>query len=228
MLNIVITGGSRGIGKSISKYFSKRNNVINLSRTKVRLKNIKNIKCDISNFASVKKAFSKIKKIDVLINNAGITYYCKDDILNFDKIIDVNLKGCFYCCKYAIPLLLKSKNSSIINIASINSVLAFPNNPGYVSSKAAIVSLTRSLALDNGHKGLRVNSISPGYINDGIAKKSFLNSKARKVRISRMILKRFGRSEDLFGAIDFLISKNSSYITGQNIIIDGGWTVKGL
>ena len=106
--------------------------------------------------------------------------------------------------------------------------MAFPKNPGYISSKSGVVALTRSLALDYGRHGLNVNSISPGYINDGMAKKSYKNLKERKKRIDRMIINRFGEANDLFGVIDLLISNNSNYITGQDIVVDGGWLAKGF
>ena len=88
--------------------------------------------------------------------------------------------------------------------------------------------LTKALALDYGKLGIRVNSISPGYINSGMSKKSFQNKKKNLERKNRMIIKRWGTPKDLFGAIEFLISEKSSYITGQDIIVDGGWLAKGL
>lgn len=229
MKKLIFVGGSKGVGKELLNILSKQNyEIINLSRSKSKIKNILDIKCDISNLQSVKKAFDKIKNIDILINNSAISFYSKNKVANFNKIIDVNLKGIFYCCNFAIPKLIKNKKSIIINIGSINAYTAFPNNPGYVSSKAAIVSLTRSLALDYGKYGLRVNSISPGYLKEGMAKKSFINKNERKKRINRMILKRFGETKDLIGTIELLISEKSEYITGQDFVIDGGWLARGL
>ena len=228
MKNIVFVGGSRGIGKEIIKNLSKKNNLINLSRSKSNLKNVKDIRCDLSSFLSIKRAFKKIKKIDILINNASISSYSKNHLDNFNKIIDVNLKGIYYCCYFSIPKLLNNKQSVILNIGSINAYAAFPNNPGYVSTKAALLSLTRSLALDYGSKGLRANSISPGYLKEGMAKKSYINKTERKKRLNRMIIKRFGTHTDLIGLIELLIGEKSSYITGQDFIVDGGWIAKGL
>jgi NAD(P)-dependent dehydrogenase (short-subunit alcohol dehydrogenase family) len=116
----------------------------------------------------------------------------------------------------------------IINIASINAYVAFPNNLGYLASKFGVVGLKKSLALDYSKFGININSISPGYINTGMAKNSFLKLKERKKRTDRTILKRFGKPEDLFGTIDLLNSNKSSYITGQDFIIDGGWLSKGF
>jgi gluconate 5-dehydrogenase len=231
MKSVLITGASKGIGRYIALKLSKKHNVINLSRTPLnKKKNIKNILADISNYKILKKELSKLKKLDVLINNAGVTYHKKkNEVENFENIIKINLFGAFYCANILIPLLKKSKkNPVIINIASINAHQAFPKNPGYVSSKGGLVSLTRSLALDYGKYGIRSVSISPGYINSGIAKKSFKNIFLKKEREKRTILKRFGNNEDLLGIIELLISNKSKYITGQDIVIDGGWLAKGL
>ena len=228
--NIVITGASRGIGKKIADHLSLTDeyNIINISRKKNSNPKIQNLLCDISNYNQVKKAFKKIKTLDVLINNSGITKFSKNPINNFDQIIKTNLSGFFYCSYEAAKLLKKNKDSSIINISSINAYQAFPKNPGYVSSKGAIISLTKALALDFGELNIRVNSISPGYISDGMSKKSFRDSKKKKERINRMIIKRWGEASDLFGAIEYLISNKSSYVTGQDMVIDGGWIAKGL
>jgi NAD(P)-dependent dehydrogenase (short-subunit alcohol dehydrogenase family) len=228
MKKIVFVGGSKGLGKKLLQILSKKYDIINLSRSKAGVKNVLDIKCDISSYNSVKNAFSKIKYIDVLINNAGISHYSSNTIKNFDKIVDVNLKGIFYCCQEAISKLKKNKSSSIINISSINAYAAFPNNPGYVSSKAGLISLTRSLALDHGKFGVRVNSISPGYLMEGMAKKSYQDKNERKRRLDRMIIKRFGNHFDIIRVLEFLINETSGYITGQDIIIDGGWLAKGL
>lgn len=228
--NIVITGASKGIGEKVANYLSSIKNyrIINIARGKNNNPKIRNLLCDISNYDEVKKIFKKIKKIDVLINNSGITRFSKNDVKNFDQIIKTNLNGSFYCSFEALKFLKKQKGSSIINISSINAHQAFPNNPGYVSSKGAIISLTKALALDFGKKNIRVNSISPGYISEGMSIKSFKNLKLNKQKVDRMIIKRWGCASDLFGAIEYLISEKSSYVTGQDIVIDGGWIVKGL
>lgn len=231
MKSVLITGASKGIGKYIALKLSKNYRVINLSRTSLnKKKNITNILGDITDYKILKKKLSKLSKLDVLINNAGVTYQNNsNEIENFENIVKTNLFGAFYCTNILISLLKKSKkNPIIINIASINAHQAFPKNPGYVSSKGGLVSLTRSFALDYGKYGIRAVSISPGYISSGIAKKSFKNIFLKKEREKRTILNRFGNNEDLIGTIEFLISNKSKYITGQDIVIDGGWLAKGL
>ena len=226
MKKIVITGHSKGIGKKLSEYFLKKgHDVYGISRTKSSNKNITQFKCDILDHNKIKKIFKKINKFDVLINNSSITKYNSNPYEKYIKIVSNNLIGTYSCCLAAQKYI---KGGTIINIASINAHLAFPNNPGYVSSKGGIKSLTQALALDYYKSKIRVNSISPGYINEGMSKASFLNKKKNYERLKRMIIKRWGKPEDLAGIIEYLFSDKSSYVTGQDFIIDGGWTIKGL
>jgi|TARA_B110000977_G_scaffold36325_1_gene48652 NAD(P)-dependent dehydrogenase (short-subunit alcohol dehydrogenase family) len=226
MKKIVITGHSKGIGKQLSEYFLKTGyDVYGISRTKSNNKNITQFNCDILDHNKIKKIFKKIKKFDVLINNSSITKYKSNPYERYIKIINTNLIGTYSCCLAAQKHI---KGGSIINISSINAHMAFPNNPGYVSSKGGIKSLTQALALDYSKFNIRVNSLSPGYINEGMSKASYLNKKKNYERLDRMIIKRWGKVEDLVGIIEYLFSDKSSYVTGQDFIIDGGWTIKGL
>lgn len=228
-MKVVITGGSKGIGKEISKYLVfKKRTVINISKTKSKIKGVKNLSCNISNYNEVQNCFKKIRDLDVLINNAGITKAHKNEIKDFDTILKVNLSGPFYCSFEALKIFKKKKKGIIINIGSINAYQGFPKNPGYVSSKGGLISLTRSLALDYSKYGIRVNSISPGYIKTNMTKKSFLRIDESKKRLDRMIIKRWGEPKDLIGIIEFLISNSSSYCTGQDYVVDGGWISRGL
>ena len=223
---IIITGHSKGIGKKLAEYFVNKGHIVyGISRTKSSNKKIHQFKCDIENSKKIKEIFNKINKFDILINNTSISSFSKDPYKNFRKIINTNLIGTFNCCQRSTNHI---KGGSIINIASINAHMAFPNNPGYVSSKGGVKSLTQSLALDYAKYNIRVNSVSPGYINEGMSSKSFKNKEKKKERLNRMVIKRWGKAEDLFGIIDYLISSKSSYVTGQDFLIDGGWTIKGL
>ena len=122
----------------------------------------------------------------------------------------------------------KTKGGSIVNITSLGAHLGFPRNPSYQMSKAGIRQLTKSLALDWGKKSVRVNNVCPGYIKSNMTLKSYKNAKAHKARLDRMMLNRWGTQEDIVGAVIFLISDASSYITGSDIFVDGGWTSRGL
>jgi NAD(P)-dependent dehydrogenase (short-subunit alcohol dehydrogenase family) len=224
-MNILITGSSKGIGLYLYKQLKKKNKIFGVSRT---LKKTTDFVCDISNKFEVEKTLSKISNIDVLINNASVTEISKNTLENFERTLQINLNGAFYCSHFALPKLKKSKIKKIINISSINAHAGFPDNPGYVASKGALNSLTKSLAVDYGRYGIKVNSLSLGYISEGMSKKSFHNLLKRKKRSKNTILNYWGSPRDVLGAVNFLISKDSDYITGSDIVIDGGWLAKGL
>jgi NAD(P)-dependent dehydrogenase (short-subunit alcohol dehydrogenase family) len=213
-MNIVITGSGKGIGAYLFDNLKKKHKIIGISRSKGKRTTLR---ADISNKKEVKNIFSKIPVIDVLINNASTSSADKD-----------NLNGAFYCSFFSIPKLKKSKVKKIINISSINAHVALPDNPGYVASKGGINALSRSLAVDYGKYGIRVNSLSLGYINAGMSKKSYLNNTKRVSRSKNTILNKWGSKKDVLNTINFLIDHSSNYITGSDIVIDGGWLAKGL
>lgn len=233
----IITGGSRGIGAQISKSFLKANaNIICMSRSsKTEHSELQeNYKqCDINDNNKFKdicqQACELYKGIDILVNAAGISLQ-KDDSFSkfehFSKTLEVNLISTYKCCEIASDFMING--GSIINITSIGSILGFPGNPGYVSSKGGLRSLTKALAEDLSIKNIRVNNIAPGYIRTDMTEDSFLNSALNKQRMDRMMIKRWGSVEDIGSAAIFLASNASSYITGTDIIVDGGWTAKGI
>jgi len=228
---IVLTGVSSGIGLDLTLELLKNNTVIGLSRKKPKINrpNFTYIKTDLSNKHSILKAVSKINKVDVLINNAAITKTkIKDSYSNFDKILKVNLYAPFFLSYLLKKKLSQSSQASIINMCSINSHIGFPNNQAYSAAKGGLFILTKSMAIDLSKYKIRANSISPGYFLTPMTKKSFDNKSKRKKRLSRMLINRWGNTKDLYGIIDYLISEKSSYVTGQDFVIDGGWLSKGL
>jgi NAD(P)-dependent dehydrogenase (short-subunit alcohol dehydrogenase family) len=225
-MKILLTGSSKGLGKKIYRHLKKKHVVFTIQRSISKTKN--DFQCDLRNAEGIKLIAKKIKSLDVIINNAGISYSSKNRIENFYDIVNTNLNSPFLISSIFFEHLKKSKNPSIINISSINAHQAFPNNPGYVASKAGLVGLTKSLALDYGKFKVRVNSISPGYLSDGMTLKSYASKKKRIDRSKRTIFNKWGKAEDLFGIIEYLISIKSSYVTGQDFIVDGGWLAKGL
>ena len=228
---LLVTGASRGIGREICENLSKFKNfvVYGVGRSKIKINNFNYFALDISKQNNLKLLSKKIPKLDVLINNAGIarTKY-KSKIKNFSEIIDFNLKIPYIISHSFLNKIRKSKIKSIINICSINAYQAFPENPGYVASKGGLRMLTKSMALDYGKYQIRVNSVSPGYILTDMTINSYKNKKKYKERSNKTILQRWGKTTDLVGIIKFLISNDSSYITGEDIVVDGGWIAKGL
>ena len=129
---------------------------------------------------------------------------------------------------FFFQFIKKAKSSSIINITSLNAELAFPNNPAYAATKGGLKQLTKALAVDYGKYNVRVNNVGPGYIHTHMTEKSWKNKNANRVRKNHTILNRWGISEDLSGIIVFLASNSSSYVTGQDFYVDGGWLIKGI
>ena len=243
----VVTGGARGNGKAITEALLKAGATVvivdqlknELTRTLKSFKKLKfdcyEFNCDITNKHQILKLKNFIKKkfnrIDILVNNAGFT--SNNELLTYpdkiwEKTYQTNLKAPYELSKIFGPFMIKQKSGVIINITSINSELAFPDNPAYVTFKGALKQLSKSLALDLGKHGIRVNNIGPGYFKTTMTEKSWKDKKLRKLRSQRTILGRWGKPEDLVGLIICLCSESSSYITGQDIYIDGGWLIKGL
>jgi len=170
-------------------------------------------------------------RIDILVNNAGVTFGA--DILEYPsdlwaRTFAVNLEAPFKLAQQFGQMMKNQGNGSIINITSIGAELGFPNNPAYVASKGGLKQLTKALAVDLGKFGIRVNNIGPGYFKTDMTKGSWDNPELRAERTRRTILNRWGESQDIVGLIIFLASEASSYITGQDIYVDGGWLAKGL
>ena len=232
--NIVITGSGRGIGLSLAIEIEKAGaNVIridkNLSKSNLNFYDFKFDLEKIKNIPNlVKKINSKFKRIDGLINNAGVTFHNNLSLDKVYKTLNINLISSFELIKKICPIMAKHKSGSIINITSLGADLAFPNNPSYQISKSGLKQLSKSVAIDWGRKGIRCNKKKPGYIKSSMTQKNKKNSYGYKERLKRMIIPRWGLPSDLVGASIFLLSKESSYITGTDIVIDGGWSIKGL
>ena len=239
MLNktAIVTGGSSGIGRSICNQLSDNGYiVVNFDLKKYSSKNIYFYKTDLSNLKSVKKSFllvtKKFKTISVLVNNAAITKsnHFKDyKIKDWKSTFDVNITTPFFLSQLFSRQLIKSKKiGSIINVTSIGAELAFPNNPAYQASKAGLKHLTKSMAYDLAKYKIRVNNLVPGYTKDGMNKKSWFNPKTRAARSKRSLLNRWAEPDEISNGVLYLIGENSNFITGTDLVVDGGWTIKGF
>jgi NAD(P)-dependent dehydrogenase (short-subunit alcohol dehydrogenase family) len=183
---------------------------------------------EIDNLANtVAQQFSHI---DVLVNNAGITLghdLFEYPLTDWERTLGINLRAPFLLTQ-RIALLMRDHGGSVINMTSINAELGFPSNPAYAAAKGGLRQLTKSLAVDLGKYGIRVNNIGPGYVETDMTAKSYANPDARQQRTQRTILGRWATPQDIVGLAIFLASDASSYITGQDIYIDGGWLARGL
>lgn len=236
----VITGATRGIGREIAlKYASLGANiVINYRSSDAEAVELKNeleklgvntliVKADVSDFEQASNLINEAKnafgRIDILVNNAGIT---KDTLIirmteeDFDKVIEVNLKGAFNCLRAVSPIMLKQKSGKIINMSSVVGVLGNPGQVNYCASKAGVIGMTKSLARELGSRNINVNAIAPGFIDTDMTK--VLSDEQKKSMLSQVPLKRLGSTEDVANLAAFLASDQSNYITGQVISVDGG------
>tara|TARA_Y100000991_G_scaffold212029_1_gene195441 strand:- start:203 stop:952 length:750 start_codon:yes stop_codon:yes gene_type:complete len=232
---IIITGSNRGNGLALAKGLKDLG--AKVARIDLKFENdigTYDIVCDLTEFSNLKKAVKDIveeyKDIDGLINNAGISLETENpylEIKNYQQTIDVNLNSAFILSSCVANFMAKKKKGSIVNITSLGAERAFPSNPGYQVSKAGLRQLSKSMARDWGCYNLRFNNICPGYIRTKMTEKSYNNQKKYKERLNQMIIKRWGEPYDLVGPAAFLISDASSYITGSDIYVDGGWTANG-
>ena len=237
---VLITGGSRGIGKSIALKYAEEgyNIVINYISSKTDVTELEKefnekgvrsliLRADVSNTDEVdnlvKKAIEKFGRIDVLVNNAGIT---RDGLLmrmkeeDFDRVVEINLKGTFIVTKAVIPYMVKKREGNIINLASVVGVTGNAGQCNYSASKAGIIGFTKSVAKELASRNIRVNAVAPGFIDTDMT--SVLNEDIKKNINSQIPMKRMGTSKERANVVYFLGSEASSYITGQVINIDGG------
>ena len=238
--NVIITGGSRGIGKGIAEKFAQ--NGANIAFTNIEMsdesielsKNLEKLgvkaKAYVSNAADFEAAqkladdvINDFGSIDVLVNNAGIT---KDNLLmrmneeDFDKVMKVNMNSVFNNTKAVLRPMLKQRSGSIINLSSVVGVKGNPGQSNYSASKAAIIGFTKSIALELGSRNIRCNAIAPGFIETEMTKA--LNDDQVNDWADNIPLKRTGQVDDIANTSLFLASDMSSYVTGQVINVCGG------
>lgn len=241
----IVTGGSRGIGVEMAEALAeaganlmlcaRREEWLNETVEEFRANNynVEGKVCDVSKAedvqAVVDETVKKFGKIDILINNAGISWGAMPEdmpLAQWQKVLDVNLTGCFLMAQAVGREMLKQKSGSIINIASIAGLTSSANGPfyaGYVASKAGLIGLTRELAASWGRKGIRVNAIAPGFFHSRLAD-AVIDIYERSIQENNVI-PRVGSEGELKGITVFLASEASSYITGQTFAVDGGMTV---
>ena len=234
--NIIVTGASGGIGNSIVKSFydcganilASGTRIEKLEELKTKFKNLKFLQFDISKTDQIENFIENASNelggnLDCIVNNAGITQdnlAIRMSLDEWKKVIDINLTSTFLLSKFAIKKMLKNKSGKIINITSVVGHTGNLGQANYTASKAGIVAMSKSLALEYAKKNININCISPGFIKTAMTDK--IDEKFKEIIISKIPSARLGEPEDIANAVIFLASNQSDYINGETIHVNGG------
>ncbi len=245
MKHALITGGTSGIGKGIAKYFAENGYAVVIAGSRDDGEavarelgdNVAFKKVDIADEVQVRALFAGQESLDVLVNSAGIYLgndpegIAKTDAEHFEREWRINTLGTFLACKHAMPLLRRARGN-VINISSVSGMIAEPFALGYGSSKAAVDSMTKSLALAHVADGVRVNAICPGPIDTPMLRTSFGGRLEGNPEYEDWIkdnpMRRYGAVEDVVKAVAYLADPENTYVTGVLLPVDGGWSAKAL
>jgi len=238
----IVTGSAQGLGKEIALSLAQDGcslvlaDIVIPEETGMQIKKIGShfisVRTDISDEAQVKnivkKAMSTYGKVDVLVNNAGISQlsYTATENLSveeWDRVIEVNLRGTFLCSKHVGKCMIEKGEGSIINISTTAGINGVPRAPAYCASKGGIIVMTKSLALEWAKYNVRVNAIAPHYLETELTKGLRASKKIYKGLLKQIPMMRFGKANEVIGTILLLASPASSYITGTVVVVDGGF-----
>ncbi len=232
--SIFITGAARGIGASIAQAAADKGYRVGVfdldgeaaAETAASLPDGKAFQGSVTESADIERALDDFGAApDAVVSNAGIVRFgplvdmSEDD---WRSVVDVNLTGSFITARAAARRMIDNGGGSIVNITSINGVAPGPNSGAYAATKAGAAMMTEQMSIEWGPAGVRVNSVAPGLIDGGMSAPIFADEEFRKLRIAKIPVRRLGLVEDVAHAVMFLVAPESSYITGQQIVVDGG------
>ena len=235
----LVTGASYGIGFALATAFARQGAKIVFNDIKQELVDkglaaykaegieAKGYVCDVTSEEQVNAMVAQIEKevgiVDILVNNAGIT---RDGLLvrmkdeDFDAVIDTNLKGVFYCTKAAAKIMMKKRSGRIVNMSSVVGLMGNAGQTNYAAAKAGVLGFSKSAAKELAARDVTVNMVAPGFIDTDMT--AVLSDKVKETMVQEIPMRKMGRPEDVAGAVLFLVSDCSSYITGQVVNVDGG------
>jgi NAD(P)-dependent dehydrogenase (short-subunit alcohol dehydrogenase family) len=241
----LVTGAGSGLGRSIALALAEAGADVAVTELPSRIENARAVaasirsmgrnalvvKLDVTSVKNIQRAVDEVvkgfSKVDILVNNAGINVpkqaldVTEDD---WDRILDVNLKGVFFCAQAVGREMVRRGSGKIINIASQNGVVGYHDRAAYCSSKAGVVNLTRVLAIEWAQHQINVNAVAPTFVLTPLTEKMFANPAFSSEIHRRIPLGRLGKPEDVVGAVVFLASPAADLITGHTLLVDGGWT----
>ncbi|HLI16248.1 MAG TPA: SDR family NAD(P)-dependent oxidoreductase [Acidimicrobiales bacterium] len=230
----LVTGAARGIGAAICRRLAADGwQVAGLDRDEAALEaagdaTARRFACDVTDERAVEEVLAVLGEAPrLVVNNAGIVRFgplLELDLEAFRAVVEVNLVGTFVVARAAARAMAAAGGGAIVNITSMNGVAPGPNAGAYGATKAGVALLTQQMALEWGPRGIRVNAVAPGLIDAGMSEPIYADPAARAARESKVPLGRLGRAEDVAALVSFLGSDEAAYITGQNILVDGGVT----
>ena len=236
---VVVTGGARGIGHSIAARMGAegaRLVIPDLLDPDEPLAGARYVRCDITDAIAVEEVHRSIEReegrLDVLVNNAGNQSVALTDVSDpaaWEQVIRVHLFGSYYWCRLALQTMKRQRRGAIVTVASVAGLIALPGRGPYSAAKAALMSLTRVIAVEAADQGIRVNAVAPGMARTSLVDAGIENGSIDlDAMLSEIPMRRLATTDEIAKAVCFLASDDASYITGETLVVDGGWTILGM
>lgn len=232
---VVVTGGARGIGDAIVRAFLEEGAdcvSLDVQEPDEPRAGVRYVHTDISDRAGVESAFDQLERCDVLVNNAGIQRVGLTGELSeesWQAVIGTNLTGAFLCNSSAVPIMRRQSSGAIVHVASTAAFVGLPGRGPYSAAKAGLLALTRVMAVELAPAGIRVNAVAPGFTRTKLVEQALRDGSLREDwMVARVPMGRLAAPEEISRVVRFLASDEASYVTGQALLVDGGWTIQGI